>query len=137
MTNPSTTLNTRVKCIPLSRYLLEACCKYRAMAPGRGQRVRHSTRGPLQVIAQKNCLTPYLDNFVALDKFLNLRQLIVKFGRNRLGNDNRLAPKSTSPQFQPFASLLFCSQDNSCMAQLTYNTRVQCITLSRYLRYPT
>ena len=93
--------------------------------------------GPLQVIAQKNCLTPYLDNFVALDKFLNLRQLIVKFGRNRSGNDNRLAPKSTSPQFQPFASLLFCSQDNSCMAQLTYNTRVQCITLSRYLRYPT
>jgi hypothetical protein len=31
------------------------------------------------------------------------------------------------------ASLLFCSKDNSCMAQLTSNTRVQCRTLSRYL----
>jgi hypothetical protein len=38
------------------------------------------------------------------------------------GTDRRLAPKSTSPQTRPFASLSFCYYDSNCPAQLTSNT---------------
>jgi hypothetical protein len=38
------------------------------------------------------------------------------------GFGSRLAPKSTSPQFQRVASLSSCSYDKFCTAQLTYNT---------------
>ena len=95
---------------------------------GRGRCLRLVTQpphiaGPLVVIAQTICAlnhtmitSIYLDSFVTTD--CSLTQIIV----NRICNTYRLAPKSTSPHAQPFASLSFCPPDRSCMAQLTSNT---------------
>jgi hypothetical protein len=61
-------------------------------------------------------VSQYTDCFVTMD--CSLTQLAER--KNWI--DYRLAPKSTSPLAQPFASLPFYSPDKSCMAQLTSNT---------------
>ena len=80
-------------------------------------------RLPLGVIAQIICtLNNVMNASLFTDKFVTVECSLHQLAEKGIWNDYRLAPKSTSPHTQPFASLPFYSPDRSCMAQLTSNT---------------
>ena len=62
--------------------------------------------GPLKVIAQK-ILTGHILSIMVQDKFVTLKHFFVISGRDKSGNADRLAPKSTSPLLQPFCKPTF------------------------------
>jgi len=79
--------------------------------------------GPLGVIALIIC-TPnnVMNTSLFTDRFVTFECSLHQLAEKGIWNAYRLAPKSTSPHTQPFASLPFCPLDRSCMAQLTSNT---------------
>jgi len=81
------------------------------------------TAAPLGVIAQIICtLNNVMNASLYTDKFVTVECSLHQLAEKGIWNAYRLAPKSTSPHAQPFASLPFCPLDRSCMAQLTSNT---------------